>query len=272
MLVLLSVIARIVFLTTILPTFPSVFLPEVTPEPSPLSSLFSNDPCTPPCWFGIIPGQSNTEDVEQMLSTYDNIFIFNPRQRVDNSGIERAQITNGHYSFYWRDFIREDRIVINETISIEQGIVSVITVSAPERIALGEVLVALGQPEVVQMVVGQINTVRLFYFDEQVVVKLNTEFLASCNLQSLQQDFFVDIVFYYSPLEMDEVINSFRESQFSPTSRYTLQPYYLVPLQVWNLWLNGEVEGSCGEATSMLSEPIAPSLFTPTPTPTVNSR
>ena len=56
-------------------------------EPPPLdTSLLTGDPCEPPCWQGLIPGESTEEEVNQFVRT---------SELVDQATVFRGAITMG---------------------------------------------------------------------------------------------------------------------------------------------------------------------------------
>ena len=56
-------------------------------EPPPLdTSLLTGEPCGPPCWQGLTPGESTLEEVNEFLRS---------SQLVDQSSIFRGQVTRG---------------------------------------------------------------------------------------------------------------------------------------------------------------------------------
>ena len=65
---------------------------EVTPTVQPIQSIFDYDICAPPCWMGLIPGESTSADVERMFA--ENRSLIAP-ESIEGGA---TRLKNGEYA------------------------------------------------------------------------------------------------------------------------------------------------------------------------------
>lgn len=96
-------------------------------------SLFTGLPCAPPCWQGIVPGETTAEEAMQILRA-------SPYVKQDN--IEKTgTYALGALRAYWK--ASPGGVVV----SLRDNQVRRVTFNTPYRLTLGEVVEELGPPE-----------------------------------------------------------------------------------------------------------------------------
>jgi hypothetical protein len=94
-----------------IPLSPLVSQPAPTANSTPAHarSLFIEDTCSPPCWFGLIPGESTSADVVNLIETSEvfGTWDFNRYSVFDEP---HGNMIEGQYYLHWngRLFERED--------------------------------------------------------------------------------------------------------------------------------------------------------------------
>lgn len=96
-------------------------------------SLFTGRPCAPPCWQGIIPGETTAEEALQILQSSPYV----KKRSVEETG-SRAL---GGIWVYWK--ASSGGVVIG----LRDGLVHEIALNTPYRLTLGEVVEEFGPPE-----------------------------------------------------------------------------------------------------------------------------
>lgn len=100
-------------------------------------SLFTGSPCAPPCWQGIIPGETTAEEAMRILQS---------SPYVKKGNIEKT----GSYSLgaiwaYWK--ISSGGV----SVGLRDGLVHEIALNTPYRLTLGEVAKKFGTPEALRV-------------------------------------------------------------------------------------------------------------------------
>lgn len=158
-------------------------------------SLRTLQPCAPPCWYGIIPGQSNAADVKRILPTLPFIQPSSIKERPYPEG-------NGHYFSWSYGAI----LLINDTVVH-------IETRPGFQLELGEVVERFGPParffpRNVRGPHGGYYRISLYYPDKGLV--FNTPNLPGLPLDakeySVRPDFSVDSVDYLAPGTVEELI------------------------------------------------------------------
>lgn len=232
-------------------SFPPINLLEPTPETTiaeqPVRSLFADDTCAPPCWFGLTPGVSTSRDVIAMFEA--NVDLLYAEGGLSNNVYEpnTEYLIEGGYSFYWRSGSGIDNF-----IAIEEGIVSYMLIEGNTLRSLDDVLETLGSANTVKVARSlYVTYVVLFYSDLRVVITLSAD-LENCSMSNLLSDYILsDRVLYYKPNSLEEL---------DPYQRFLD-----VPAAIWGEWLTGGASGSCEDAIATL----AAASITPTPTATL---
>ena len=223
---------------------------------SGMPSLIEGDLCTPPCWFGLIPGESTLEDVLQMFSNHPDLFW--------NELVERNQTENERpilyphldlqplledqvIDFFWRELNFGGNIRIGNVIRTSDNRVAMMIIKPTEAISLSEVLDKWGQPDLIRAGSSLYYDFLLLYYREpHLIVQLDTEDEArveeECRIADLMDVFRIEHIFYLSPA-------AYREQ-----ARNWLQSTHYVPNRVWSSWTAGEVEATCTRAIGALSD------------------
>ncbi|GAB5493457.1 MAG: hypothetical protein Phog2KO_36720 [Phototrophicaceae bacterium] len=220
---------------------------------SPIS-VFAYDTCAPPCWMGLIPGESTASDVEAMLAENQDLidpesismsvarlesgeFAIDP----DTNEVIRATYTFDVATPYFNTMGTTSRVLISERSVYEIAILS------HERISINEIINNLGEPDFVRLYVlnGGTNWLAFIYLDLQIRINFNQPD-QTCNVKNVTNNM---TLFTARFLSSSAVIGEFGLLDYlSSQSRD-------VPLDLWQSWLNGEVDMSCEEAWALLPEP-----------------
>ena len=231
---------------------------EATSEPptSAMPSLIDGDLCTPPCWYGLVPGESTLEDVLQMFSNHPDLF--------GNELVEGGQTYNGspileprldlqplldHQSvgFFWSISNFGGSTTIGNVIRLNDNHVATMAIKPTEVVSLSEVLSIWGQPDLIRAGSSLYYDFLLLYYREpHLIVQLDTEDEArveeECKIVDLMDVFRIEHIFYLSPA-------AYREQ-----ARNWLQSTHYVPNRVWSSWTAGEVEDTCTRAIAALRD------------------
>jgi hypothetical protein len=109
-----------------------------TPKPELDRSLLTGDPCSPPCWHNITPGESSEEDVRAVLEG-------SPYVKEDSLGVtptERAGVP--HVIYGW-----QGRGKMLNRVYVREGKVFHIKLTLDYKLTLGEAVQEFGHPETV---------------------------------------------------------------------------------------------------------------------------
>ena len=112
-------------------------------EPPPLDmSLFTGDPCEPPCWQGLTPGQSTEADVLELLRS---------SRFVDTRTIYRAALSRGGQvvgaSIQWRSTAARSSNVDSNDFAIEGGVLRDMIIYPDYDLTLESLLHRYGPPD-----------------------------------------------------------------------------------------------------------------------------
>jgi hypothetical protein len=232
--------------------------PAPTPTPFTMQSLFEEDSCAPPCWFGLTPGESTAQDVEVLLASFSANKIILPLNSESREGVfdsETGYLVEGEYHFWWDKevFEREEFLRYSNVIIIHQTLVEHIGVQPVREILLGELLSILGSPD--HIIAGGERSLYmiLIYAVPRMRVMLNGDRF-QCNLSRFTQEFWVYSIDYFS--------SRYDVAYFDSSSEH------FVWQDTWQEWLSGEMEGNCWDAWQQLPETTPVPTFTPAPTAT----
>jgi hypothetical protein len=209
--------------------------PSVYAEPSNVESLFREDSCFPPCWFGLVAGESNSNDIAVMIENYAYLFrtiSISPDSIEDNTG----NVLTGNYTLRWTFYEREDLVDFGVAMKVDEGQLSYIYASVNRVVLLSEVLQKLGTPDYITMNWGDLvgeASLQLSYFSYHIRIEL--EATSICQLARIGSDFWVTNVMYYSPDSPEESMAFDRRLK-------------TVPQDQWQLWLSGLSNESCLQA------------------------
>ena len=112
-------------------------------EPPPLDTSFlTGEPCEPPCWQGLTPGESTEEDVGEFIRA---------TRFVDTRTIYRGRITRGGevvgVSIQWRSTAARSRNVESNSFDIDTGVLEHITIYPDYELTLERLMERYGPPE-----------------------------------------------------------------------------------------------------------------------------
>jgi hypothetical protein len=111
-------------------------------EPPPLDrSLLTGEPCEPPCWQGLTPGESTLEEVNEFIRT--SRFV-NPRT-LHRSDFRRASGQGVGVNIWWRSTVGGGRGSNN--FSVEGGVLKDMTIYPDYDLTLGRLIETYGPPE-----------------------------------------------------------------------------------------------------------------------------
>ncbi len=253
---------------------------EVTETPTPdgiQGSIFANDTCAPPCWFGLIPGESTSAEVLEFLATSAQVAGLAIYQngkwiRVDS---ETPWIADGKYNFEFGPFERENCCTGSSRAYIREGLLDSVDIVAREHITMDEVIMRLDWPDEIRLSRFAYTgtefadfTIEFIYYDLYLSVGLATDVVLStprmCHFPSLRGNYWVGGVTYYSHRRATELVDVFvpnEESQQQPALlRYDLEQRH-VPREMWET-LIGDEPTTCQELWETLPEErIIPELW-----------
>jgi len=127
-------------------------MPDLTPTPTVMRSLFKDDICTPPCWFGLVPGKSTSVEVEETLTNFDELLSWDKDYLNNSFDPKTGYVKNGQYNFYWNTYKRDDILEYNSVIGIQNNVMTFARVIMNRISKLGEVLESLGKPSDIRLV------------------------------------------------------------------------------------------------------------------------
>jgi len=266
---------------------PYTLTQETTPEPTEQTphSIFSNDTCAPPCWFGLIPGVSTAADALVVLEN-EEYFIKPDEHRAEFSDgeidSETGCLVDGQYNFDMSlfDLPFSYNYFAYSHVYVQMGIVDEIMVRMNEFVTLREALAALGTPDQVRLEFALWSYyIEFIYLEPRLRVTLTYDHGAArrsdCYLPDTLDDMWVHIIIYYSPESAIELKNV-RVSDSLTLQQPALTAYgdggadRYVPPETWESWLRGEVNMSCADAWEALPEEmVLPEIPVETPTATV---
>jgi hypothetical protein len=115
-----------------------------------LPEVLSTNPCEPPCWYGIIPGETTHEEVLSLLPDLPFIKPETIQDWYDETGVHIKSYTGASGVRFHYD---EEQIV--KVISINTRI---------RKFTLGDVISAIGSPEKVLAIQGMDSRPGLIYY------------------------------------------------------------------------------------------------------------
>jgi hypothetical protein len=214
--------------------------PIVYHEPVQPRSLLDEDSCAPPCWMGLIVGDSTSEDVQHLIQNTDTIFqewIAHEDSVFDE---QMGLIVSGSYRSNWLFHDFGDFTTFNSiaTISVEAGVIDSMWIRPNRTILLHEVLRRLGTPDDVTMSWHDVSgtSLNFNYYDLRLYIYLRS--IEQCYMDRMSNNFYVNYVEYYSPSSHQIPYDFSRD----------------VPIEVWQQWVNGEETRSCSTAWHDLPE------------------
>lgn len=228
--------------------------------------------------MGLVAGQSTSLDVDLSLQMLDEFglmtWLSEPINRGDNIDPDTGLVQTGGYLFDIEETEREPSKLASR-IEIREGLVDLMVIDSHRKIPLIEVIRNLGTIDISRL---HIDTERvriaLIYIDMRLRINL-VQSIDNCHTGLLTETLIVDSILYYSPSAATSLVPSADYDFLQPAlTRYGLLNDRDVPLDLWQSWLDGEVDMSCEEAWELLPEPeITPAVeMTVEPIPTKESQ
>jgi hypothetical protein len=231
---------------------------QATPEPAGTitprtpSSLFTEDTCSPPCWFGLTPGLSTAEEVRLFISASGEFFN---SYHTYNATFDETHnhLMEGSYIFHWDDFHRIDERDRGSWVDMKNGIIQMIAVQMNRNAPLEEVLETFGNPDHIKLFsdMADVPYLELEYISLRVHIELVAENRICA--PSIGQNFQVSYVYYTAPNVHYRAVGVYERN---------------VPLDVFETWLSDDPDIFlyCIDALQQLPEGTATPSLTVTPT------
>ncbi len=209
---------------------------QPTITPAEVASLFEDDSCAPPCWFGIIPGESTSEDVQEKLGPWVDSGVLG----ADFSGLS----ANVRFPVFWplSDW-NLNRAYTDNIIAIEDNLVIYIDVLMNREVTLGDVIETYGLPSFA-IAFADLNTgLLLVYLDLSINVAVFTVGPdTACDLQTIEDNMQLYSVEYY---ELDKL---------SMLLKYDIGTSKFLDSSTLDKWLSNNETVSCVNAIEQLTE------------------
>lgn len=237
----------------------AITLQTTTPDvptvmPSDTRSLFTDDPCVPPCWFGLIAGESTSEDVVRMLEQYHQVFEWDREFSFRHFEHNDVYLLDGYYGIEWRHVS-----TVENVIDIEDAAVEAMQISIDQPTTLAQIFEAYGSPNYVRTTYAfDIVSLNLYYRELNVVVFLTAD-RETCQMENFLEAYTAYSVYYYA-----------QEDEDTFEAEHQLDRLRRIPDTEWQHWLEGEVSGSCNDAirhVREITDPEARYVNPVTPTP-----
>jgi hypothetical protein len=229
-------------------------------------SILVEDTCNPPCMFGMTPGQTTAAEIEAILASLDAVNLWirseNPTDVIDAA---TGYIINGSYAFSLRKSDADPGLAPVVRLILEDSILREIRLDPQSRrINLMQVLEVLSQPNQARLLIGPYNTpfLNLVYLEPPMRLMLQSH-PVDCVTSNIESSFQVIEMNYYSEEAAMQLVRGRWGGQWL-ARRGELQPQILayetltlekfIPPEIWQAWLDGEVEVSCGEAWGQLDD------------------
>lgn len=244
---------------------------EMPPTPTNPYSVFEDDTCIAPCWFGLIPGESTTNDVEKMIEQNEDVFWVRRNPDNDDTFNPNVPVIDGWYRLGWKNYSILLVQVIPTLIRMKDGLVYYIGVQAQHLTRLSLALEIYGQPNYVWIHSSSYCHLYLLYTERRVVVEFRTDLMdGQPSSGVLEDDYELAELTYYSPqaaIEMREIESNILNLYLYPPEAPNVGQ---VPLEIWQEWLVGDDIRPCSETEwDSLPDEIEIPIY-PTLTPTTN--
>lgn len=236
--------------------------PTAEPTPEIRTSLFYGDTCAPPCWFGLIVGESTAEDAWTLMNAggiitgrlvnYESNFI-DPETGLLIQGAYDISLQNLPESLV----LREDSCCANSgLIAVDDGIVSTIWMFMPYVVMVDETLSILGLPNIVYSDLQFNGDAQLHFLYEEV--SITVELISSsetCATATLGQGYWIDVTAYRSEKSFEMQRNALSEWNTAVE----------LPAEMWQAWLEDPTAFACDEVQEAIREYRLEFFGTPVP-------
>lgn len=179
----------LILLAASLPQPSRTLAAQVSEEPP--HSIFTNDTCSAPCWFGLTPGISTQADVEAFVTNDQRIFRWlTTKDNATGNILYHFNFKYYELGFSWSRFF------------VRNGILQKMEIGIDEFVTLNDVLDRMGLPDEVMIQGTQFGyDMDFFYFDNLVHIRLENDYAnlwRDCENSSLSEAFWVRYTIYYS--------------------------------------------------------------------------
>lgn len=238
-------------------------------------SIFTEDTCAPPCWFGLIPGESRAEDVEQFLADYAIADVaayglFDEESQHLITGVYEFLFYEWEYNKVYVQIQVRDSLVYLIDVSVNSLYFDIVPTDTviEESISLNETLASFGEPDHIYYYsggnfFGHDNAYMTFiYLEPQLRVEFQNTFPTFyCSLQSIRDEIFVSNMTYFSPdaADVQSFYGEYDEQQPALTALQLGEA--IVTQETWQEVMNGEMEGVCGQFPTQRDNPITAPLI-----------
>jgi hypothetical protein len=135
--------------------------------------LFTDNTCEAPCWFGITPDVSTSEDVANFIEMELNNGGPDLNSDIDP---QTGLVINGAYSFFlgphYDEFREERGVPLDSYIAIDDSLVKRILIWSNQIITSRQVIAFWGEPDFVYLTENQISYLEFIYTDKFTRVRL----------------------------------------------------------------------------------------------------
>lgn len=201
----------------------------VMPPPPPVQdeSLVTGVPCSPPCWYGIHPGQTAVEEA---------IKIVRGLPFVVSDSLKRAKegLPSGFDEGVTWKYIGGTHPAHGGALYARQGTIVWMRVSLPRGLRLADVLVTQGEPDLVAVSLGMIGIgplaeghgyyLHLFYSERGVMLSSKGYGLGEGQYVTLSPDIVIDEAEYFAPRDLVsyvvQILGATEESARKYAQRY----------------------------------------------------
>lgn len=171
---------------------------------SPEASVFSGQPCAPPCWYGIIPAETDAEALPALLQA--NPFVDQSTIRTLGPAGSVSLVTWRFRGSKWggTTYILEDRVQL-------------IYLASESQLTFRDIVKRFGQPTKIQTdtgMVGQDQTgtdATVYYPDLGLGFHLQRTLAPSDAKASVQADLKMDWIYLFRGTSMDDLVSTARE-------------------------------------------------------------
>lgn len=221
---------------------------QETPTQEFENPFMSSDSCIAPCWKGLTPGKSTSQEVAYFLSQGRRSSEFCCLRVTRRSTFDpiTGSMIKGRYSFYWSNRTRTNfTYVPTNQFRIEDHTLISIGLVINHVITLGQILDLIGQPEQISFYVALYGhpMLTLEYLDLDLSTRINfAGEAAGCTMSDIKDAWWMDSISFYTLASLKK------------TNEFNLLPIPEVPLDLWEDWLSGKVTSTCEEASHALYE------------------
>jgi hypothetical protein len=214
---------------------------QSSPTPEPVRSLFENDTCAPPCFFGILPGKSRSSNIVALMETSSNIYSAGTT-KDSTFELSTNYVIDGSYYFKLQspdEFEDPDGVAVYVS---DQLAYQINVYTDHSNFSIEEVIDALGPPDQVrvsQTIIG----IRLSLIYVDLSLRLFFEPEEICRLAMINEDYRLSGMVFYAP----EAVYPEGEDIFPRVLLTYLgnRSEFDVPLEMFGNWLAGTSTGSC---------------------------